>query len=126
MLILFLSCFFFACKRSNTKLKRDFDPKLIKTLNKLAHQYADKKVRINTWNKNMDAYQDIEILNDNELPTKQTLTIGDSVQFISIDLNHTDVILAKIKYKNKNVGYVPYSYVEEFEPATAIDPDLRD
>lgn len=106
-------------------MHRDYDPQLVKVLNKLEHQYTTRKVRINTWNQSADAYQDIEILNNEEVSTKHTLTIGDSVQFISIDLNHNNGILAKIKFKNNNIGFIPYSYVEEFEPAIAVDPDLK-
>ena len=127
ILILFLSCLIFACKRStNQHLHRDYDPILVQTLNKLEQKYADKKVRVNTWNNKAGAYQDIAILDAEELPTKRILTIGDSVQLIGIDLNHTTGILAKIKYSNNQTGYIPYNYVEEFEPAALIDPDLKD
>lgn len=107
-------------------MHRDYDPKLIKTLNKLEHKYADKKVRINTWNKKADAYEDIDIMDEEEVFVKQTLTIGDSVQFIAIDRSHANGILAKIKFKNNRTGYIPYFCVEEFEPAVVVDPDLKD
>ena len=127
ILILFLSCLIFACKRSIDKQShREYDPILVQTLNKLEQKYADKKVRVNTWNNKAGAYQDIAILDAEELPTKQNLTIGDSVQLIGIDLNHTTGILAKIKNSNNQTGYIPYNYVEEFEPAALIDPDLKD
>ena len=127
MLILFLSCQIFACKRSiNQQSNREYDPVLIQTLDKLKQKYAGKKVRVNTWNKKADAYQDIAVLDAEETPTKQILTIGDSVQFIGIDLNHSDGILAKIRFGNNQTGYILYNYVEEFEPATTIDPDLKD
>ncbi|MEX8549395.1 MAG: hypothetical protein V5804_17470 [Mucilaginibacter sp.] len=127
ILILFLSCLIFACKRSiNQQSHREYDQTLVQTLDKLEQKYANKKVRVNTWNNKAGAYQDIAVLNADELPTKQILTIGDSVQFIGIDLNHTNGILAKIKYSNNQTGYIPYNYVEEFEPAALIDPDLKD
>ncbi|WP_299287899.1 hypothetical protein [uncultured Mucilaginibacter sp.] len=127
VLVLFLSCLIFACKRSiNQQSHRDYDPILVRTLNKLEQKYADKKVRVNTWNNKAGAYQDIAILDAEELPTKRILTIGDSVQLIGIDLNHTTGILAKIKYSNNQTGYIPYNYVEEFEPAALVDPDLKD
>lgn len=125
--ILFLSSLFFACKRSNSQhLHREYDTKLVQTLNKLKQKYANKKVRVNTWKKKENAYQDIIILDEEGLPSKQTLTIGDSVQLLSIDLNQTDGIRAKIKSKTNLTGYIPYQNVEEFEPATTVDPDLRD
>ena len=127
ILILFLSCLIFACRRSiNQQSHREYDPSLVQTLDKLEQKYADKKVRVNTWNNKAGAYQDIAVLNAEELPTKQILTIGDSVQLIGIDLNHTTCILAKIKYSKNQTGYIPYNYVEEFEPAALIDPDLKD
>jgi hypothetical protein len=125
LFFLIMLCFF-ACKRSiHQQLQREYDIKLVQTLKKLERQYADKKVRINTWDKKRDAYQDIQVLNDDD-QIAQTLTIGDSIQFIAIDLSHTDGIRAEVKLQDNSIGHIPYSKVEEFEPATRFDPDLKD
>ncbi len=117
---------FFACKRSiHQQTQREYDTRLVAALQKLAQKYADKKVRINTWDKKADAYQDFMIVNDEEQLT-ETLTIGDSVQFIAIDLSQPDGIRAEIKSQNDKTGYIPYFKIEEFEPAVLIDPDLKD
>ncbi len=117
---------FSSCKRSTQQqTHRDYDERLIQSLQTLEQKYADKKVRINTWDKKADAYLDIQVLNKDQQPT-ETLTIGDSVKFIGIDLESPAGIQAKIKLKNNDIGYIPYSKVEEFEPATHIDPDLKD
>jgi hypothetical protein len=126
ILFFFITLGFLACKRSmHQQLQREYDAKLVRVLKKLEQKYADKKVRINTWDKKADAYLDILVSNEDE-QAAETLTIGDSVQFISIDLSQTDGIRAEIKLQNNSMGYIPYSKVEEFEPATRIDPDLKD
>ncbi|MGI4021086.1 MAG: hypothetical protein ACRYFA_06240 [Janthinobacterium lividum] len=104
---------------------REYDVSLVRALQKLERKYANKKVRINTWEKQTDAYQDIQILDENE-KLSETLTIGDSVQFIAIDLSQSDGIRAEIKLQNAHTGYIPYFKVEEFEPATKLDPDLKE
>lgn len=116
---------FFACKRSIFKrAENNYDEKLVKTLKRLENKYVDKKVRINTWDNKAGAYQDVQVLNeDNEKIS--TLTIGDSVKFIGIDLSQPDGIRAEIKLENNSRGYIPYWEVEEFEPALRIDPDLN-
>jgi len=126
ILILLLAHLFFACKRSiHTQEHREYDNKLIHTLTKLEQKYADKKVRINTWDNKAGAYQDIRVLNDDGQSTTTTLTIGDSVKFMAIDVGKPDGIQAKIKLKNNVTGYIPYANIEEFESAAAIDPDLN-
>lgn len=103
---------------------REYDTKLVQLLRKLEHHYADKKVRINTWDQQLDAYQDLDVLNDDNKKI-QTLTIGDSVEFVGLDLSQPDGIRAEIKIQENNTGYIPYWKVEEFEPAIRLDPDLR-
>lgn len=104
---------------------REYDAKLVRALQKLEHKYADKKVRINTWDKKTEAYQDIRIL-DEDQQLSETLTIGDSVQFVAIDLSQSDGIRAEIKFQNNHSGYIPYFKIEEFEPAIKLDPDLKE
>jgi len=124
-LIVFLLLGFFACKRSiHLQTNREYDDKLVKVLRKLEHRYADKKVRVNTWDPKLDAYQDLSVL-DEESRTVETLTIGDSVKFVGLDLSQTDGIRAKILIQDQKTGYIPYWKVEEFEPAMRIDPDLK-
>jgi len=126
ILILLLAHLFFACKRSiRSQAHREYDNKLIHTLTKLEQKYADKKVRINTWDNKAGAYLDIRVLNDDGQFTTTTLTIGDSVKFMAIDVGKPDGIQAKIKLKNNVTGYIPYANIEEFESAAAIDPDLN-
>ncbi len=125
MLILILIVGFLSCKRSIFhKNNREYDAKLVKALQNLEHRYAGKKVRINTWDQKADAYLDLDVLDEDNQPT-QTLTIGDSVQFVSLDLSQPDGIRAKIKAFNSN-GYIPYWKIEEFEPAISLDPDLKE
>lgn len=115
---------FLSCKRSILHhTNREYDAKLVRILRKLEHRYADKKVRINTWDTKSDAYQDLPVLNEDNKEI-QTLTIGDSVEFTGLDLNQPDGIRAEIKSQN-NKGYIPYWKVEEFEPAIRFDPDLQ-
>lgn len=115
---------FLSCKRSIFhKTNREYDAKLVKALRTLEHRYADKKVRINTWDQKSDAYLDLDVLNEENQPI-QTLTIGDSVKFVSLDLSQPDGIRAEIKIADNN-GYIPYWKIEEFEPAISLDPDLR-
>ena len=117
---------FFACKRSISRQPQDeYDVHFVHTLKKLEQHYVNKKVRINTWDKQADAYQDIEVLNDDKQVAGR-LTIGDSVKFIAIDLSQPDGIRAEIKLNNNHTGYIPYFKIEEFEPAAQIDPDLKD
>lgn len=124
-LIVFFTLGFFACKRSiHHQTNREYDAKLVQVLRKLEHQYADKKVRINTWDQKLDAYQDLSVLDD-ESKTADTLTIGDSVEFVGLDLSQPDGIRAKILIQDHKTGYIPYFKVEEFEPAMRIDPDLK-
>lgn len=124
-LIVFLLLGFFACKRSiPQQTNREYDAKLVQVLRKLEHHYTDKKVRINTWDSKLDAYQDLPVL-DEESRTVETLTIGDSVQFVGLDLSQSDGIRAKILIQDQKTGYIPYWKVEEFEPAMRIDPDLK-
>ncbi len=124
-LIVFLLLGFFACKRSiSQQTNREYDTRLVQVLKKLEHRYTDKKVRVNTWDPKLDAYQDLPVL-DEESSTVETLTIGDSVQFVGLDLSQPDGIRAKILTQNQKTGYIPYWKVEEFEPAVRIDPDLK-
>ena len=117
---------FFACKRSIFKNNNPtYDEKLVDTLKKLEVKYADKKVRINTWDKKANAYQDIQVLDEDDQKIA-TLTIGDSVKFIAIDSSRPDGIRAEIKLGNNSSGYIPYWEVEEFEPAARIDSDLNE
>lgn len=116
---------FLSCKRSTQQqTERAYNADLINTLRKLEQKYTDKKVRINTWDRKADAYLDIQVLNDDEQIIKK-LTIGDSVKFIAIDMRQPGGIRAKIKVSDNSIGYIPYSKIEEFEPATATDPDLN-
>lgn len=124
-LIVFLLLGFFACKRSiHLQTNREYDDKLVQVLRKLEHRYTDKKVRINTWDPKLDAYQDLSVL-DEESRTVETLTIGDSVKFVGLDLSQTDGIRAEILIQDQKTGYIPYWKVEEFEPALRVDPDLK-
>lgn len=124
ILILLLMIGFLACKRSIFKDNyRVYDAKLVKVLRKLEHRYTNHKIRINTWDQQADAYQDLPVLDENN-KTIQTLTIGDSVQFVGLDFNQADGIRAEIKVLDNN-GYIPYWKVEEFEPAVRFDPDLK-
>ncbi|RYY08166.1 MAG: hypothetical protein EOP43_00915 [Sphingobacteriaceae bacterium] len=116
---------FLSCKRSIfNKNNRQYDAKLVKALRSLEHRYADKKVRINTWDQKSDAYVDLDVLNENN-QTIQILTIGDSVKFKSLDFTQPDGIRAEIKIADNN-GYIPYWKIEEFEPAVVLDPDLKE
>lgn len=116
---------FLSCKRSILHhTNREYDAKLVKTLRKLEQQYAEKKVRINTWDQKSDAYLDLDVINDDNKPI-QALTIGDSVKFVSLDLSQPDGIRAEVKVQNEN-GYIPYWKIEEFEPAVPLDPDLQE
>ncbi|RYY07707.1 MAG: hypothetical protein EOP43_02440 [Sphingobacteriaceae bacterium] len=122
--ILLLLTGFLSCKRSIFKNNnRIYDAKLVKVLKKLEHRYHKNKVRINTWDQQADAYQDLPVLDENN-KTIQTLTIGDSVQFVGLDFEQPDGIRAAIKVSDSN-GYIPYWKVEEFEPAIRFDPDLK-
>lgn len=103
----------------------EYDENLVRSLQTLKQKYEDKKVRINTWDKKNKAYLDIQVLNEDHQAVG-TLTIGDSVKFVTIDMNRPEGIQAKIKLENNVTGYIPYAKVEEFEPATRIDPDLKD
>ncbi|RYY06640.1 MAG: hypothetical protein EOP43_05710 [Sphingobacteriaceae bacterium] len=117
---------FLSCKRSmQHQTNREYDAKLVRALQKLERKYANKKVRINTWDKQTDAYQDIQTLDEND-KLAEILTIGDSVQFVTIDLSQSDGIRAEIKLKNNHTGYIPYFKIEEFEPAIKFDPDLKE
>lgn len=123
--IMLITLGFLSCKRSNhQQIQREYDGHLIQTLRKLEQKYAGKKVRVNTWDTKTDAYQDIYILDENQQPTEK-LTIGDSVKFVGIDLSQADGIRAEIKLLNNKIGYIPYHNIEEFEPATKTDPDLK-
>lgn len=126
ILVCFLTLGFLSCKRSRQhQTKREYDARLVRILQKLEHKYADKKVRINTWDKKTDAYQDIQILDENQ-QLSETLTIGDSVLFVAIDLSQSDGIRAEIKLENNHTGFIPYFKIEEFEPAIKSDPDLKE
>lgn len=126
IVFIFFTLGFLSCKRSmQHQTNREYDAKLVRTLQKLEHKYANKKVRINTWDKKSDAYQDIQILDNNE-KLSETLTIGDSVQFVAIDLSQSDGIRAEIKLQNNHTGFIPYFKIEEFEPAIRFDPDLKE
>lgn len=123
-IIVFLMIGILGCKRSIfPNNNRTYDAKLVKILKKLEHHYINHKVRINTWDQQADAYQDLSVLDENDT-TIQTLTIGDSVQFVGLDFNRPDGIRAEIKTLDKN-GYIPYWKIEEFEPAIRFDPDLK-
>lgn len=125
ILIILLTIGFLSCKRSmfhNTN--REYDAKLVKVLRKLEHRYAEKKIRINTWDQKSDAYLDLPVLNEDN-KTIQTLTIGDSVEFTGLDLSQPDGIRAVIKVQN-NMGFIPYWKIEELESATKFDPDLHE
>ena len=124
IIMLMLVAGFLSCKRSIFKNNnRVYDAKLVKVLKKLEHRYRNNKVRINTWDTQADAYQDLAVL-DADNQTIQTLTIGDSVQFVGLDFNQPDGIRATIKVSDTN-GYIPYWKIEEFDPATQFDPDLK-
>lgn len=115
---------FFACKRSiSSQSKREYEPKLVAELQKLEQKYAGKKVRINTWDKQNDAYTDIQVTDENK-QLSRTLTIGDSVELINIDLSKSDGIRAIIKIQDTVTCLIPYSKIEEFEPAIKYDPDI--
>ncbi|MVN22456.1 hypothetical protein [Mucilaginibacter arboris] len=125
LFILLIILGFLSCKRSiHQQTPPEYDTNLVHTLRKLEQRYADKKVRINTWDKKADAYQDIPVLDDDQQITG-TLTIGDSVKFIAIDLGQPDGIRAAIKLPDNKTGYIQYWKIEEFEPAARIDPDLK-
>lgn len=116
---------FLSCKRSILQQSQwEYDPKLVRTLNKLERKFADRKIRINTWDKQADAYQDIQVLDDDQ-QTLQTLTIGDSVKFIKVDFSRPDGIRAEIRLNNNSTGFIPYNKIEEFYPAVQVDPDLN-
>jgi hypothetical protein len=126
LFILLLALGFFACKRSiHPQTQREYDAKLVHTLRTLEHRYVLKKVRVNTWDPKTDAYQDLLVLNEENQPAK-TLTIGDSIVFVALDLGQPDGIRAEIKLQNNVNGYIPYWKIEEFEPAARIDPDLKE
>ncbi|RYX80957.1 hypothetical protein EON73_05085 [bacterium] len=115
---------FLSCKRSIfNHTSREYDAKLVQTLKKLEHRYADKKIRINTWDQKSDAYLDLPVLNEDN-KTIQTVTIGDSIVFTGLDLSQSDGIRAAVKIQN-NTGFIPYWKIEEFEPAMQFDPDLK-
>ncbi len=124
-LVVILALGFYACKRSiRQQTNREYDAKLVQVLRKLEHRYADRKVRINTWDQKSDAYQDLSVL-DEESRIVKTLTIGDSVKFVGLDLSQPDYIRAKILIQDSKTGYIPYWKIEEFEPAVRADPDLK-
>ena len=124
VMIFLITAGFLSCKRSILHHNnRKYDTKLVKVLRKLEYRYADKKVRINTWDQKSDAYQDLDVL-DEDNKSIQTLTIGDSVKFIRLDFSQPEGIRAAIKIANNN-GYIPYWKIEEFEPAIILDPDLK-
>ncbi len=126
ILIILMALGFLSCKRSmQQNAEQQYNINLLTALRKLEQKYQEKKVRVNTWDKKADAYLDIQVLNENREPIK-TLTIGDSVKFLAIDAGQENGIQAKIKLENNATGYIPYSNIEEFEPATRIDPDLKD
>ncbi|RYE29314.1 MAG: hypothetical protein EOP42_14650 [Sphingobacteriaceae bacterium] len=125
VLLILLILGFLSCKRSIFKhTGREYDAKLVWTLKKLEKHYANKKIRINTWDQQADAYQDLAVLNE-ENKLIQILTIGDSVEFSGLDLSQPDGIRAAVKIQN-NIGFIPYWKIEEFEPATKFDPDLKE
>ena len=126
LFVFFIALGFLACKRSiHLQTQREYDTRLVSKLRLLEKKYADKKVRINTWDKEADAYHDLQVVDEDEQKT-ETLTIGDSVKFVAIDVSQADGIRAEIKLQNNSKGFIPYSKIEEFEPAIEIDPDLKD
>lgn len=101
------------------------DLNLDSKIQELAKPLIGKKVKINSWDNATYKFLDVPVWRIYKQSTAGTLSNGDYVTLLDIDVDSNEGKNAKIRTKNGLVGYITYWYIDEFEEAKKIDPLLN-